>query len=150
LSKKEPVTTEILTEWETVRRTAEFFDTMLGSLRALGLTATITMVGVAIQFEITAFYPALVLFCVGFFVVDRRYQSYLKIAAKYGMEIEKKYDFAGKGLTHLIFEESQTQGISRPEHVFQTFYVLAAISGIGMSLYIGIPILYEILLGFII
>jgi len=127
---KKTISNEVLLEWDVVRRTAEFFDGVLGNLRTFGLTASVTLIGIAFEFHVSPLFLASPLLNIALIFIDRRYQAYLGVTAKYAMDIEEEYDFASSGLTLTITEERGKQGFSRPENIFRIIYALLALVGI--------------------
>ena len=128
--EKETITNEVLSEWDVVRRTAEFFDGVLANLRTFGLTASVTLFGLAFEFNVPPLFLSSVLLNIALIFIDNRYQDYLVVTARYAMDIENKYKFAGFGLSYTIHAERSKQGLSRPENVFRFIYVVLAVGGI--------------------
>jgi hypothetical protein len=118
----------IMQEWDVARRTAEFFDGILGNLRTYGLTASVTLIGLAFQFQVAPLLLAGFCLNIGLLFVDKRYQSYLRATALYSIKLENEYNFADTGLAHAINDEREKNWLSRPEHTFRVIYVVLAIA----------------------
>jgi hypothetical protein len=127
---KKTLTHKVFSEWDVARRTAEFFDGFLGNLRTVGLTASVTLIGIAFEFKVSPLLLAASVLNVALLFIDWRYQAYLGVSAKYAMNIEKEYDFCSIGLTCAITAERDRHKIIRPENVFRAIYVVLAILGI--------------------
>lgn len=127
---KKPLNDEVLSEWDVVRRTAEFFDGILGNLRTFGLTASVTLIGFAFEFRVSPLFLASTLLSVALVFIDHRYQAYLGVTAKYAMRIESNYNFVSSGLTYVLTEERNKHRFSRPEDIFRMIYGLLAFAGI--------------------
>ena len=124
------LTNKVISEWDVARRTAEFFDGALANLRTFGLTASVTLFGVAFEFNVPPLFVATTLLNIALIFIDNRYQDYLVVTARYAMNIENEYKFASSGLSHAIHAERSRQGFSRPENIFRFVYVILAIGGI--------------------
>jgi hypothetical protein len=129
---KNTLTDLVFSEWDVARRTAEFFDGTLGNLRTFGLTASVTLIGIAFEFHIYPLLIAIVALNLALIFIDRRYQAYLKVTAKYAMSIEEKYGFSNSGLTFAINEEREKHKRTRPEHLFQVIYAILALAGVAI------------------
>lgn len=127
--KKKGLTDIVMQEWDVTRRTAEFFDGVLGNLRTYGLTASVTLIGLSFQFKVVPLLLAGVGLNIGLLFVDKRYQSYLRATALYSIKLENEYKFGDAGLAHAINNERERNWLSRPEHTFRAIYVVLAIAG---------------------
>ena len=131
---------EVVSQWDVARRTAEFFDGTLGNLRTAGLTASVTLIGLAYQFHVSPLLPAAGLLNAALLTVDIRYQSYLKATARYANMIEQKYDFCINGLTHAINDaRNKTRShwlgkISSPDTFFVVVYAALFLISFGLFL----------------
>jgi len=139
LLTKKPLTDEALREWDVVRRTLEFFDGTLGNLRTVGLTASVTLIGIALQFGVYPLFLAAAFLNFAMLVIDRRYQAFLKVTGQYAMRIENAYCFPGEGLTFAITKESKRQGIIKPEHTFVAIYTVLFVASVISFLYFFHP-----------
>ena len=101
---RKPLCDQVLKEWDTARRTAEFFDEQIGKIREIAFTVSAGLLGVAFQYNISMLYLATLPLEIGFLVIDFRYQTYLDAVSKYAKEMEKQYQFAFEGITHKIDE----------------------------------------------
>lgn len=137
---KKPLTREILVEWNVTRRTAEFFDGTLGNLRVAGLTASITLIGIAFEFRAYSILFILPVLNIALFLIDRRYEEYLGTTAKYAMAIENKYDFNGNGLTYAITAESKRHQKSKPQDIVRIVHFILAATSVGLGLYVFIAL----------
>jgi hypothetical protein len=132
---------EVVTQWDVARRTAEFFDGTLGNLRTVGLTASVTLIGLAYQFHVSPLLFAAGLLNVALLTVDMRYQGYLKATAKYANMIEETYDFCSKGLTHAIndarnkYRKHLWGKLSSPDTFFVVVYILLSVVSFGLFIH---------------
>jgi len=122
-------------EWNAVRRTAEFFDGSLASLRAFGITAGITLLGISFRFQIWPLFFGTTVLSFALAAIDRRHQTYLKATADYALCIEKDYQFADRGLTTVIAEMRTRQGPWTPENIFLILYILLGLTGIALLIW---------------
>ena len=131
-----------ITEWDTTRRTAEFFDDQLGRLREVDVASSVAIIGIAVQFNL-ALGLVLVPLNAVFWEMDKRFQRYLDLVTRYAAKLEDTHEFTQEGLTTFIqntlgkTKKSSMRKVMR--YAFVTFIatglILAAASPVFLATY---------------
>ena len=79
-------TKSVITEWDTTRRTAEFFDDQLGRLREVDVASSVAIIGIAVQFNLVLGLVLVPLNAV-FWEMDKRFQRYLDLVTRYAAKL---------------------------------------------------------------
>jgi len=121
---QQPLSTETVMQWDTIRRTMEFFDRTLATLRTFGLSSTVAVFIAATQYNA----PSILLFSVPLYLIllllDLHYQRYMWVTSKYAISLEQSSAFFSPGLTAVLNYEHQKR---MTRHLFPAAYLVIII-----------------------
>jgi len=116
---------EIVMQWDVVRRTMEFFDRTLATLRTFGLSVTVAILLAAVQYKAPELLPFAIVLNLVLLLLDLHYRRFMWVTSRYALQLEQSYDFVAPGLTAVLDYEHQRR---RTRYVFPLAYVLIMIS----------------------
>jgi hypothetical protein len=111
-------------QWDVVRRTMEFFDRTLATLRTFGLSLTVALLLAAVQYKAPELLPFAIALNLVLLLLDLHYRRFMWATSRYALQLEQAYDFVAPGLTAVLDYEHQRR---RTRYVFPAAYVVIMI-----------------------
>jgi hypothetical protein len=114
-------------QWDVVRRTMEFFDRTLATIRTFGLSVTVAILVAAFQYRVPELLPFSILLNLILLLLDLHYRRFLWVTSRYALRLEQSYGFVQPGLTAVLDYEHEKR---RTKYLFPAAYVviMAALS----------------------